>query len=144
MFPREGDTIGGTSYGAVAVSDASVTEVWYNILDSDASNDGDGNGAGNWEQAAAVTVPTQIGASGFTKEWRLEYRKIPSSGTATLRVRFKEASSADDLSMWEDASGPLSVATEDLAFEWLDDGSTTGGLPAEGVRRVYRIEISMP
>jgi hypothetical protein len=46
--------------------------------------------------------------------------------------------------MWEDASGPLSVAAEDLAFEWLDDGSTTGGLPAEGVRRFYRIEVSMP
>ena len=101
QFPREGDTIGGSSYGAVALSDASVTEVWFNILDSDPGNDSvaEGNGAGNWARASRVTVPTQLGGSGFVQEWRFEYRDIPTSGSATLNVRFKEASSSDDNSL---------------------------------------------
>jgi len=38
-FPAEGDTIGGSRYGVVVRTDASVTEVWYHIDDSDATND---------------------------------------------------------------------------------------------------------
>ena len=52
-FPAaDGDTVGGNEYGAVIRTDPSVTEVWYNITDGDATNDDSitrsvsGNGAG--------------------------------------------------------------------------------------------------
>jgi hypothetical protein len=52
-FPENnGDTVGGTNYGVVVRTDASVTEVWYNIADGDTTNDDsetgslNGNGAG--------------------------------------------------------------------------------------------------
>ncbi|HEY4281901.1 MAG TPA: alpha-amylase family glycosyl hydrolase [Chthoniobacterales bacterium] len=38
-FPAENDTIGGSRYGVVVRTDASVTEVWYHIDDGDNSND---------------------------------------------------------------------------------------------------------
>jgi len=47
-----GDTVGGSQYGAVVRTDASVTEVWYHIDDSDGTNDDSvtrsltGNGTG--------------------------------------------------------------------------------------------------
>jgi hypothetical protein len=52
-FPeKDGDTVGGSGYGVVVRTDASVTEVWYNIDDGDSTNDDaetgslNGNGAG--------------------------------------------------------------------------------------------------
>ncbi len=52
-FPQtNGDTVGGNEYGSVIRTDASVTEVWYNIDDTDANNDDSttrsvsGNGGG--------------------------------------------------------------------------------------------------
>ena len=52
-FPAQnGDGLGGSQYGAVVRSDATVTEVWYRILDAEASNDDvatgqpNGNGLG--------------------------------------------------------------------------------------------------
>lgn len=105
LFPKEDDTIGGSSYGAVALSDSSVTEVYYQILDSDTGNDsaGNGNGTNNWAKASELAVPSQLGNTGFTKEWRFDYQDIPSSGSATIRVRFKEASSSDNQNLTDEA-----------------------------------------
>lgn len=105
-FPRENDQLGGSSYGAVVVTDPSVTEVWYYIDDLDAGNDSveNGNGLQQWKQAGGVLVPTNLGASGYAKEWRFTYVNIPSSGIANLVVRLKEASSAADMSL-SDADG---------------------------------------
>ena len=113
LYPREGDTVGGSSYGAVAVTDATVSEVWYSILDSDASNDGEGNGFGSWAQAVPIRVPTQLGESGFTREWRFDYGDTPSSGTAILRVRFKEVSSSQDNSL-DDLSGHFTTIERNI------------------------------
>lgn len=52
LFPAQNDTIGGSEYGVVVRTDPSVTEVWYNIADSDDTNDDmdtktlNGNGEG--------------------------------------------------------------------------------------------------
>ncbi len=104
LFPRAGDRIGGSAYGAVAISDASVTSVCFNILDSDPANDsaGSGNGAGNWAQATEVRVPSQLGGSGLAREWRFDYRDIPTSSTAEIYVRFKETSSSADNSLTDE------------------------------------------
>jgi hypothetical protein len=51
-FPAPNDIVGGSEYGVVVRTDPSVTEVWYNIADSDTSNDDtstrtvNGNGGG--------------------------------------------------------------------------------------------------
>ena len=112
LFPHPNDRLGGTTYGAVAISDATVTEVCYNILDSEPGNDSaaDGNGAGNWALATAVTVPSLLGSSGLAKEWRFDYRNIPGSSTATIAVRFKEVSSSGDNSL-SDGDGHYTTIT---------------------------------
>jgi glycosidase len=106
LFPAENSTIGGTTYGFVVLTDASVTNVSFNILDSISGNDSaaNGNGAGNWAAATEVT-PSQAGSTGFVREWRFEYKSIPGSGTATINVRLREASSSannalDDVTGW--------------------------------------------
>lgn len=89
-FPAEGDQLGGSTYGSVVVTDDSVTKVQYLIVDSNPDNDQD------WADAIGVRVPGQLGNTGFTREWRFDYEDIPSSGTAEIRVRLKEVSSAND------------------------------------------------
>ncbi|MBX7211499.1 MAG: hypothetical protein K1X78_24550 [Verrucomicrobiaceae bacterium] len=141
-FPTtNGDTVGGSSYGVVVRTDPSVTEVWYNIDDTDPSNDdsvtrvANGNGMGfepytdsnkngnhdsgepfqdlnengvwdgsnvnpasgtaitSWVKASEVTPSLNINSS-YQKEWRLNYSNIPATGTATIKVRLREVSSA--------------------------------------------------
>lgn len=97
LFPAENDQIGGSVYGAVALSDASVTSVQFRILDSNPANDQD------WADAYAVDVPSLLGDSGFTREWRFDYDDIPTSGSAQILVRFREASSLADNSLTDEA-----------------------------------------
>lgn len=133
-FPAtNGDTIGGNEYGFVIRTDPSVTEVWYNIADTDATNDDSvtrsvsGNGAGfepftdsnkngtresteayqdlnengvwdstvatSWVKASEVTPSLAI-TSAYEKEWRFSYKNLPATGTATIKVRLREVSSA--------------------------------------------------
>jgi hypothetical protein len=89
----------------VVISDPSVTEVWYYIDDLDPGNDNPatGNGLNQWKQAAAIVVPTNLGDSGYAKEWRFSYENIPSSGIANLVIRLKEASSSADMSLSDEA-----------------------------------------
>jgi glycosidase len=137
-FPENnGDTVGGSSYGVVVRTDATVEEVWYRIEDSDTSNDDAGtgsragNGVGfepftdsdqngtrdageafedlngngtwddnlpqNWVRASERTPSLAINPSdpAYRKEWRFDYINIPASGTADIKVRFREISSAD-------------------------------------------------
>jgi glycosidase len=107
----ENETIGGSTYGVVVVGDEQTQEVWYSILDSNAANDSaaNGNGANNWAKATAVSVPSNLTGSS-TKEWRFDYRNIPASGTAQIRVRFKELSSSSDNTL-SDASGHFTTVT---------------------------------
>lgn len=111
-YPNEDDQLGGSSYGAVVITDPSVTEVWYYIDDLNAGNDSpaNGNGVNNWKQATAVTVPTNLGSSGFTKEWHFTYQNIPPSGIANLIVRLKEASSSGDMAL-SDTAGHFTTLT---------------------------------
>lgn len=131
-----GDTVGGSEYGLAVRTDASVTEVWFNVADNDANNDDvatkqlNGNGGGfepftdsdrdgtrdegeafddldgdgiwdaslptSWVRATEVTPSGGISPANpaHTKEWRFTYTNIPSSGTAVIKVRLREISSA--------------------------------------------------
>jgi hypothetical protein len=55
-------------------------------------------------------VPTNLGNTGFTKEWRFTYQNIPSSGIANLVVRMKEASSSTNMAL-SDAPGRFTTLT---------------------------------
>ncbi len=107
LFPRENDQVGGSVYGSVALSDNSVTSVQYRILDSNPANDQD------WANANPVAVPGLLGNTGFTKEWRFDYTGIPTSGTAQILVRFREASSLSDNAL-SDEEGHFTTITRNV------------------------------
>lgn len=109
-FPAsDGETIGSAQYGVVVRADPSVTEVWYQIADSDSGNDDVSTGGMNGNGLNAAGLPAWVkanevsaancptGASG--SEWRFSYHNVPPSGTATIRVRLLEISSSSDLSV---------------------------------------------
>ena len=142
-FPaNNGDTVGGQQYGVVVRADPSVTEVWYHIDDSDASNNDSatgvnaGNGGGPepftdannnglregtepftdingnglfdanlaeaWAKVGEASASVAI-TSEYGREWRFNYRGIPSSvplpTTATIKVRLLEVSSSRNLTL---------------------------------------------
>ena len=116
-FPsRDGDTIGGSSYGVVVLTDDQTTEVWYQILDSDPANDDgatgqtNGNGASAWARAQAVAVPGNAAGTAFTREWRFDYRRVPASGSAQIQVRLRERTSSADQGL-SDADGWYTTLT---------------------------------
>lgn len=113
-FPAQNATLGGSSYGFVVLTDASVTGVQFNILDTDSSNDSlpDGNGSGNWATALEVS-PTLPGTSGLAREWRFNFNRIPSSGAAVVKVRLREASSSGDNEL-DDATGWFTTLTRNV------------------------------
>lgn len=103
-FPNQGDTLGGSSYGCVALSDTSVTRVQFYIDDLDPGNDdpAKGNGLNNWKDATLASTPTNLGTTGMAKEWRFDYENIPNTGTANIVVRFKETSSSENNALGDD------------------------------------------
>jgi len=116
-FPAtDGETVGGSEFGVVARTDASVTSVEYRILDGDPDNNdsatGADNGNGAWAEANEVT-PAPAVESDFPREWRFDYVNIPSEGDATIEVRLREVSSAeaDDLA---DAQGHYTTLTRSV------------------------------
>ena len=99
-FPNEGDQIGGSSYEVVVYTDSSVTEVRFHIDDSDAGNDGAGNGS--WANATLQGPTEVLRDNAFAKEWRFEYLNIPSEGGAAIQVRLMEESSSQDMDLADD------------------------------------------
>lgn len=106
-FPAENNQLGGTTYGSVVVSDESVTDVLFQILDSNPANDQD------WTNATQVSTPTQLGNTSFTKEWRFSYDDIPTTGTAEIKVRFREVSSSNDNTL-DDQTGHYTTVTRNV------------------------------
>jgi hypothetical protein len=98
----------------VVLTDASVTGVQFNILDTNSGNDsaGNGNGSGNWANAIEVT-PTQLGTSGMAREWRFDFTNIPSSGAAVIQVRLREASSEVNNNL-DDATGRFTTLVRNV------------------------------
>ena len=113
-FPTESATIGGSTYGFVVLTDASVNGVQFNILDTNAGNDSaaNGNGTGNWTAATEVT-PSQLGTTGYVREWRFDFKNIPTSGAAIVNVRLREASSSADNAL-DDATGWFTTLTRNV------------------------------
>ncbi len=102
----DGNSIGSSTYQVVVRADATVTGVEFNISDGDANNDdaltgqANGNGLTNGVPVFVSVAPTNASASldaaypGLPQEFRFNYVLVPSSGTATITVRLREATSA--------------------------------------------------
>jgi hypothetical protein len=160
-FPENnGDTIGGSRYGLVVRTDATVDEVWYRIADSDTTNDdintggSNGNGVGfepfidtnrngtwdtgesyedlndndqwdtnlaqNWVRASELTPSLEFDPSDptYRKEWRFDYVNVPATGSADIKVRMRELSSAEfkDFAL-SDSDGHYTTLTRTVTTE---------------------------
>jgi glycosidase len=101
-FPATNGTITSQQYGVVVRADASVTQVEYNILDSNPANDDaltglpNGNGSNVWVAATKVSPSGSLTAQypNFPQEFRFNYYAVPSSSNAVINVRLKETTSA--------------------------------------------------
>lgn len=125
VFPQASDTLPSQEYGAVVRTDRTVTEVWFNILDSDDDNNDDvtgfpnGNGPGNWARASEVT-PSLAVDSEFPREWRFTIRNIPSGNLpAVIQVRLLELSSSDDFEL-NDEDGHFTTLTVNVTTDGPD------------------------
>lgn len=102
-FPaNNGDIIGGNSYGVVVLTDDQTREVWHQIQDT--------SGTTAWAKASEVNPPANAAGTGYTREWRLDYKNIPTSGTANILVRLKELSSSTDNNL-SDTAGHFTTLT---------------------------------
>src|SRR5439155_2962037 len=106
-FPATNNTaLRSVDYDFVVRADETATEVEYNIIDSDPNNDdantgiNNGNGLSNGQSVFARAVLVNPLPSltqqhpNFPREFRFTYFAVPSNGTATIRVRLKELTSA--------------------------------------------------
>lgn len=135
VFPAQNDTLFDQEYGVVVRTDRTVTEVWYNLVDSEPNNDDgetemlNGNGQtgpvgeeeASWVQAIEVRTPGLEIESDFPREWRFTYRNIPAAGNATIRVRLVELSS-EARADWTDT-----MTDVDGHFTTLERSVTTSG-----------------
>lgn len=101
-FPQTNGTITSQQYGVVVRADASVTQVEYNILDSNPANDDGLTGLPNGNGSNAWVLATKVSPSGslttqypdFPQEFRFNYYAVPSASNAVINVRLKETTSS--------------------------------------------------
>ena len=134
LYPDAGTTaIGGSEYGFILRTDPTVTAVYYHIADSNSDNDTVGNGTVSnivvWGQATAAGPWTKEMTQNTTypKLWRFTYPRIPASGSATIRIRLVETSSAST-NQWS-ASDPAADNTNTLHFTEIKRVFNTAGDP---------------
>ncbi len=125
-YPGNGDTVGGSRYGAVVRADPTVREVWYHIEDGDASNDDVNTGvlAGN---GAGFEPFTDTNANG-TRDEGEAYEDLNENGQwdGDLAVNWVQASSV---------TPNLSVTDgnpQEFRFDYIN-------IPASGSATIYVI-----
>ena len=109
-------------YDFVVRTDETATEVEYNIIDGDPNNDdvntgfNNGNGLNNGQPVfAKATLVTSLPSltqqyPNFPQEFRFTYFAVPSNGTATIRVRLKEFTSATFTNHYRDLIRTVNAA----------------------------------
>ncbi len=98
--------LNGNGMGFEPYTDANnngIRDVSEPFEDINGNNAWDDDLAESWVRATQVQPSPQVAESGLF-EWRFDYRNIPSSGTAQIKVRLKEVSSSADQSL-SDADG---------------------------------------
>ena len=103
VYPAGATTISSSSYTVVVRADSTVTGVDFNIQDSNTNNDdlltGVPNGNGNDTNGSPIYIAANsvspdanlsLQFPNYPQEFRFVYTNIPTSGTATIKVRLKE------------------------------------------------------
>jgi hypothetical protein len=106
-FPaNDGVSISNATYQVVVRTDASVTSLEFNISDSDPNNDdavtlannGNGltNGVAKFVSIAPATPNAALSAQypSLPQEFRFNYVLVPTSGSATITIRMREATTS--------------------------------------------------
>jgi len=144
-FPVENQNIGDNRYGIVVRTDPTVTELYYNITDSNPQNDdaSTGSSLGNgtnamgkvsWVKASRVN-PSILIDSKYPVEWRFNFVNVPTNSPATIRVKLAEISSSTNTSL-SDVDGHFRTLTRNVIANGPDysmfvaypqnDGDTVG------------------
>lgn len=124
-FPEnDGDTIGGSSYGVVVRTDATVEEVWYRIEDADPNNDDIETGVnnGNGDGFEPFTDTNQDG----TRDPGEAYEDLNESGT------WDDGLTTDNWVLASELTPSLNITPGDPAYrkEWRFDYSN---IPAANI-----------
>ncbi|MEQ1859484.1 MAG: alpha-amylase family glycosyl hydrolase [Chthoniobacteraceae bacterium] len=91
----------GNGAGPEPFADANgngVRDTTEAFTDINANGVFDANVPSAWMKVNEVTPSLNI-ASAFPREWRFNYRNVPASGTATIKVRLLEVSSSRNMSL---------------------------------------------
>ena len=146
-FPVESETIWDNRYGFVVRTDPTVTEVWYNISDSNTLNDdgSTGQGLGNgtnalggvsWVKASRVN-PSILIDSIYPVEWRFNYINVPTNSPATIQVKLAEISSSTNPAL-SDTAGHFRTLSRtvtangpdySMLVAWPQNDGDTVGVP---------------
>lgn len=146
-FPVQSETIWDNRYGTVVRTDPTVTEVWYNITDSNPLNDdgSTGQGLGNgtnalggvsWVKASRVN-PSILIDSIYPVEWRFNYINVPTNSPATIQVKLAEISSSTNPAL-SDTAGHFRTLTRlvqangpdySMSIAWPQRDGDTVGVP---------------
>lgn len=122
-FPgADGAVVQSVDYDFVVRADETATEVEYNITDGDPNNDdaatgfSNGNGLRNGQPVFGKATRVAPSASlsqqfpNFPQEFRFTYFAVPSNGTATIRIRLKEFTTATFTNHYREVTRAISAA----------------------------------
>lgn len=137
--PADGLMLSGSVFAVKARSDMSVEEAWFKIEDMDSSNDdaqtGVANGNNAWVKALKGLVPAPVPGAAPDQQWEFNYTLIPTTGTATIKVRLRELTSSTNQSL-SDVDGHFTTLIRTLdtggngvrlfVHEPAADGATVG------------------
>lgn len=97
---------GGNGAGPEPFTDSNgngVRDSGESFTDINGNGTFDGNLAATWQRASEVT-PSLTTSSPYPREFRFNYRNIPATGTATIKVRLLELSSSRNMTLSPAAS----------------------------------------
>jgi len=124
--------LNSVDYDFVVRADDTTTDVEYNVIDGDPNNDDantgfhNGNGLSSGQpvfaKAARVSPLPSLTQQypNFLQEFRFTYFAVPSNGTATIKIRLKEITSAASTNHYRELTRTISAAappqTVSIAF----------------------------
>ena len=142
-FPEnDGDTVGGSSYGVVVRTDATVEEVWYRIEDSDTSNndvetgsragngvgfepfiDSDRNGTRNPGEAFEDLNGNGTWDDNLTENWARASERTPSLAITPSDPAFRKEWRFDYINIPSSGTADIKVRLREISSSDFEDFS---------------------